>query len=669
MINKIGLAFVGGGGKGAYQIGVWRALHETGIAQQVKAVAGTSVGGLNAALFAQGDIGKAFQTWTNISYSSVLKPHTPSNGIFSNENLAKMIRESVDLSWDKARKDVKCYITAASIDDKAESVITNEEKNIPLNEVNARYFDISDTSLTEKTRLEILLATAALPKIFPKQKIGDERFEDGGTADNVPVRPLHDFEKCDLIIVIHLNATYGSLDIIVDKNRFPDSTVIEIWPQQNQHGLRGTLDFNSENAKKRIADGYNENILYFRKLADSLKKGTIPENISYNNLLNEFNKKIERHKADDDKLITHTLTIAYDILSSVTSDISCIRSHLQRNRYDAGINRYMMICGKKRDKNYVPYVKLSNGDRILNAVLDLYEICGSYDIPDIAEAEVIAEKLELPQEINTAELLNSISDDMMASFKNTVSSYQNHIEQTGIYTKAICDMTYDQNTDVPDTNVNTANLILDMISDLQSMKLCLEEEKKDEAKLDKSFFREDTVFAEYKINSEYSKNYLSGKSRTSDKISEECLDYIERICTQFYNTHKYNSKDGGIQQDRWIAEQLEIPKDKDIFLMHLDSSHYKKRGFVITCDGISAFVKSEPLKRSDTSFADLADITEFINYSSANIIDKANKRTRIKGIKKDSEELEILPKKYIHSADIIPLLEKIRNACWVDLYL
>ena len=45
---KTGLVFSGGGGKGAYQIGVWKALREYGI--EADCVAGTSVGALNGAL-------------------------------------------------------------------------------------------------------------------------------------------------------------------------------------------------------------------------------------------------------------------------------------------------------------------------------------------------------------------------------------------------------------------------------------------------------------------------------------------------------------------------------------------------------------------------------------------------------------------------------------------
>lgn len=46
------LVLAGGGAKGAYQVGVWKAMVELGIAKDVVVISGTSVGGINAALFA-----------------------------------------------------------------------------------------------------------------------------------------------------------------------------------------------------------------------------------------------------------------------------------------------------------------------------------------------------------------------------------------------------------------------------------------------------------------------------------------------------------------------------------------------------------------------------------------------------------------------------------------
>ena len=51
---KIGLVLAGGGARGTYQIGVWKALIELGIDKYIKVVSGTSIGAVNAMLFQQG---------------------------------------------------------------------------------------------------------------------------------------------------------------------------------------------------------------------------------------------------------------------------------------------------------------------------------------------------------------------------------------------------------------------------------------------------------------------------------------------------------------------------------------------------------------------------------------------------------------------------------------
>ena len=64
------LALEGGGAKGAYQIGAWKALREAGV--KIDAVAGTSVGALNGSLIVMGNLEKAENIWENIRYSQVM---------------------------------------------------------------------------------------------------------------------------------------------------------------------------------------------------------------------------------------------------------------------------------------------------------------------------------------------------------------------------------------------------------------------------------------------------------------------------------------------------------------------------------------------------------------------------------------------------------------------
>ena len=63
------IALEGGGAKGAYEAGVWKALEEAGV--KYNAVAGTSVGALNGAMMASGDLETALHLWENIRFSQV----------------------------------------------------------------------------------------------------------------------------------------------------------------------------------------------------------------------------------------------------------------------------------------------------------------------------------------------------------------------------------------------------------------------------------------------------------------------------------------------------------------------------------------------------------------------------------------------------------------------
>ena len=67
---NFGLAFAGGGAKGAWQIGAWKALEEKGL--RAKAVSGTSGGALNATLYAQGDLSRAEKAWSSIDRTKLL---------------------------------------------------------------------------------------------------------------------------------------------------------------------------------------------------------------------------------------------------------------------------------------------------------------------------------------------------------------------------------------------------------------------------------------------------------------------------------------------------------------------------------------------------------------------------------------------------------------------
>src|SRR4029079_36871 len=69
--KRIGLVLTGGGAKGAYQVGCWKALRQAGITQ-FKAIAGTSVGAMNAVLIAGDELEPAEAAWSEIHWNEVI---------------------------------------------------------------------------------------------------------------------------------------------------------------------------------------------------------------------------------------------------------------------------------------------------------------------------------------------------------------------------------------------------------------------------------------------------------------------------------------------------------------------------------------------------------------------------------------------------------------------
>ena len=70
MKKEFALVLAGGGAKGSYQIGVWKALKEQGI--KFNAVFGTSVGAINSALIIEGKINKAIKLWKEINMEKIV---------------------------------------------------------------------------------------------------------------------------------------------------------------------------------------------------------------------------------------------------------------------------------------------------------------------------------------------------------------------------------------------------------------------------------------------------------------------------------------------------------------------------------------------------------------------------------------------------------------------
>ena len=248
-MSKLGLTFAGGGGKGSYEIGVWKALKEYGVDKSIKAVSGTSVGGLNGALFAKGDFKQGLNVWQEMSPEKILqiKPENilstlsklnihadllrtigeklgflKSEGIFSQKGLESIIRDSID--EDDLKETIPFYICATDI--------TNKLSWKPV------YKKLND--LSYKDIVNYLLATSAIPGAFGKMMIDGREYIDGFVTDNTPVKPLIEIEQCEQIIVVLLGRSETFLDV---EKQYPNTSFWKIVPSGDTKEMMGSLNF------------------------------------------------------------------------------------------------------------------------------------------------------------------------------------------------------------------------------------------------------------------------------------------------------------------------------------------------------------------------------------------------------------------------------------------
>jgi NTE family protein len=268
----IGLVLSGGGAKGAYQLGVWEALRKADLEKEITAVSGTSVGALNGCMFAMGDIDNCHRVWDTIQREDILD--------FGKEEREKLLQGILSdfpfLRLHKAFENgilptLSSKLSAGFFSrEKMRQIIQNHIPDPVLcdSKVSAYATCFSCTEMKSKSFLlngckrqlaeDILLASSALPLVFPAQAIGEEICLDGGVLDNIPVMPLYRLGYRTFIVV------QGSQKNVVDKSRFPGARFLEIIPQQPLGNFfQGTLNFDQQAIQGHIEMGKRDAMAIF----------------------------------------------------------------------------------------------------------------------------------------------------------------------------------------------------------------------------------------------------------------------------------------------------------------------------------------------------------------------------------------------------------------------
>ena len=295
----------GGGSKGSYQIGVWKALRKLHIKYDI--VTGTSVGALNGALMVQNKFHKAIKLWSKINMELLFGDEATNStkikdvlnmyriNFFKNGGMdVKILEDVIDKYIDKDTfYNSKIDFGLVAVNLSGKKVVQMKKKDIPKDKLT-----------------DYLMASASCYPAFQKKDIDGNKFIDGGIFDNMPINLAIDL-GADSIIAVDLCAP----GVKARPKKHVDT--ITIKPNNK---LTNFLNFYEEGSIRNIKFGYNDTMKVFGKYKGykyTFKKKNIDEAISeyhklfihnLNQILNseKLIKLIDVNLIDQEKLIIKT---------------------------------------------------------------------------------------------------------------------------------------------------------------------------------------------------------------------------------------------------------------------------------------------------------------------------------------------------------------------------
>lgn len=255
-----GLVLQGGGTKGSYHIGVWKALRQLGI--EIGAVTGTSIGALNGAFIAQNMYEEALGVWENIKVNDVIDADEDVYLDFMNFDINLSKTEKYFEYFKKVVKDKGLDVaplrnlieTHLDEDTLRSSGIDFGLVTVSLTDMKPMELFVEDIPQGKLT--EYLLASAFLPGFKP-QELDGKRFVDGGVYDNLPIHLITQKGYKDIIAV-----EMGSVGF-VRRVKDADLNIIKIQPSGD---IGKMLQFDKYTAKRNIDMGYLDTMKVFGRL-------------------------------------------------------------------------------------------------------------------------------------------------------------------------------------------------------------------------------------------------------------------------------------------------------------------------------------------------------------------------------------------------------------------
>lgn len=255
-----GLALEGGGVRGAFHMGAYKALLEEGY--EFGGVTGTSIGALNGAIIAQGDFEAGYKLWESMDAPLIFD--------IEEEQYRKLIDRKIDreLLFKLAARMGEIIENKGIDTSKMRHVlegIINEEKirksNTDFGLVTVSITDLKPLELyrediPEGKMLDYLMASASFPG-FKLNPIGDKYYIDGAFYDNCPINLLGRKGYKDVIAVRTLGLG------IVQHVRYQSVKVTNIFPSED---LGSPLDFNRDLIIHNLKLGYYDTMKLLKHL-------------------------------------------------------------------------------------------------------------------------------------------------------------------------------------------------------------------------------------------------------------------------------------------------------------------------------------------------------------------------------------------------------------------
>lgn len=248
--RKIGLVMSGGGTRGAYQMGVWQALHELNLDDQLRVVTGASIGAINAALIAQRDWKQALDLWQNV------QPHQVFNAI-SNEN-APFYKTLLRDWWQHRgiRVDGLKELLREHLDERIIRQAPIDFGLVVYNRTKRQGQELYPEAIPEGLLIEYIIASASFP-IFQPHQIGEYEYIDGGIYSILPTKMA--FDRAELNYVIAID--------VAEASRFSPQQ----WRWHRQYAdrliyirpsrfLPSPMNFSQDAIQKQLELGYHDGL-------------------------------------------------------------------------------------------------------------------------------------------------------------------------------------------------------------------------------------------------------------------------------------------------------------------------------------------------------------------------------------------------------------------------